>query len=172
MTAFKHLLVPTDFGEAAGRALEMAMALASSSEARITLLHTCWIPPMAYAGLDAGGMYWPTDELAKAAKKELEAAISLAKTKQGNARIEPLLVSGSPWEQIITAAKERGVDLIVMGTHGRRGVAHALLGSVAEKVVRLSPVPVLTVGTPADKQEKERALAQAELGRGAPPQGA
>jgi nucleotide-binding universal stress UspA family protein len=165
MAAFKHLLVPTDFGEAAGRALEMAITLAAPSEAKITLLHTCWIPPMAYAGLDAGGMYWPTDELAKAATKELEAAIALAKTKPGYPPIEPLLVSGSPWEQILAAAKERGVDLIVMGTHGRRGIAHAFLGSVAEKIVRLSPVPVLTVGTPAERQEKENALSQAGLGK-------
>jgi nucleotide-binding universal stress UspA family protein len=164
MTAFKHLLVPTDFGEAAAHALDLATALAAPSEAKITLLHACWIPPMAYAGLDAGGMYWPTDELAKAAKKELEAAMTLAKTKGSYSRIEPLLVSGTPWEQILTAAKERGADLIVMGTNGRRGLAHALLGSVAEKVVRLSPIPVLTVGTPAERQEKEKALAQAGFG--------
>jgi nucleotide-binding universal stress UspA family protein len=165
MKPFKHLLVPTDFGEAAGHALDLAIALAAPSEAKITLLHTCWIPPMAYAGLDSGGMYWPTDELAKAAKKELEAAITLAKTKGSYFRIEPLLVTGTPWEQILNAAKERGADLIVMGTHGRRGLAHAFLGSVAEKVVRLSPVPVLTVGTPAERQEKEKALAQVASAR-------
>jgi nucleotide-binding universal stress UspA family protein len=165
MTMFKHLLVPTDFGEAAGRALELAMALASPAEAKITLLHSCWIPAMAYAGLDAGGLYWPTDEIAKAAKMELDAAITLAKTKQGNPRIEPLIASGNPWEQILIAAKIRGVDLIVMGTHGRKGIAHTFLGSVAEKVVRLSPVPVLTVGTPAERQEKERAFFQAHLGK-------
>jgi nucleotide-binding universal stress UspA family protein len=165
MAVFKHLLVPTDFGEAAGRALELAIALASPSEARLTLLHACWIPPMAYAGLDAGGLYWPTDAIANAAKKQLEGAVTLAKTKLGHPRIEPVVVSGSPWEQILAAARTRGVDLIVMGTHGRQGMAHALLGSIAEKVVRLSPVPVLIVGTPAERQEKERAFPQADLGR-------
>jgi nucleotide-binding universal stress UspA family protein len=165
MTVFKHLLVPTDFGEAAGRALELAISLATPSEAKITLLHACWIPPMAYAGLDTGGLYWPTDAIANAAKKQLEAAITLAKTKLGYPRIEPLVVTGSPWEQILSAAKTHGVDLIVMGTHGRQGMVHALLGSVAEKVVRLSPVPVLTVGAPAERQEGEKGFFQATIGR-------
>jgi nucleotide-binding universal stress UspA family protein len=165
MTTFKHLLVPTDFGDAAARALDLAISLAAPSEARITLLHSSWIPPLAYAGLDAGGMYWPTDELAKAAKKELEAAVTLAKTKANYPRIEPVLVSGLPWERILSTAKERGADLIVMGTHGRHGLAHTFLGSVAEKVVRLSPIPVLTVGTPADRSQKEKTLAEAGFGK-------
>ncbi len=104
-------------------------------------------------------MYWPTDELAKAAKKELEASMTLAKTKANYSNIEPLLASGPPWEQILQVAKERGADLIVMGTHGRRGLSHALLGSVAEKVVRISPIPVLTVGTPDAGQAREKILA-------------
>jgi nucleotide-binding universal stress UspA family protein len=165
MAVFKHLLVATDFGEAAAHALDLAASLAAPSEAKITLVHVCWTPPIAYAGLDVGGMYWPTDELAKAAKKELEAAITLAKTKTQYARIEPLVVSGPPWEQILTAAKDHGADLIVMGTHGRRGLVHAFLGSVAEKVVRFSPVPVLTVGASADRPQREKVLADASPGR-------
>ena len=159
MTAFKHLLVPTDFGEASERALDLAIALAQPIEGQITLLHVSYIPPIAYAGFDAGGRYWPTEELAKAAKNELEGAVSMAKAKAGNARIEPLLAEGPPWERILQAAKERGADLIVMGTHGRKGLSHLFLGSVAEKVVRLSPIPVLTVGSRAQAQEREKALA-------------
>ena len=160
MMALKHLLVPTDFGEASARALDLAIALASPTESKITLLHVSWIAPVAYAGFDTGGVYWPTDELAKAAKKELEAAFALARAKAGYSKIEPLLMSGPPWQLILQVASERGVDLIVMGTHGRRGLSRVLLGSVAEKVVRLSPVPVLTVGTPAERLEKEKTLAQ------------
>ena len=52
---------------------------------------------------------------------------------------------GAPWEEILSVATERGADLVVVGTHGRRGFAHALMGSVAERVVRLSTIPVLTV---------------------------
>jgi len=76
---------------------------------------------------------------------------------------------GVPYEQILAAAKESGADLIVMGTRGRTGIAHVMLGSVAEKVFRLSPVPVLTVrhperevGVAADEKPREppRAVAQ------------
>jgi nucleotide-binding universal stress UspA family protein len=56
-----------------------------------------------------------------------------------------ILRSGVPWREILSAVEDVAADLVVMGTHGRRGVSHALLGSVAEKIVRLSPVPVLTV---------------------------
>jgi universal stress protein A len=56
-----------------------------------------------------------------------------------------MLRSGAPWQQTLEVAREIGADLIVMGTHGRSGLAHAFLGSVAEKVVRMSPIPVLTL---------------------------
>jgi nucleotide-binding universal stress UspA family protein len=59
--------------------------------------------------------------------------------------VEGVFKVGSPFEQILAVAAQEGCDLVVLGTHGRRGIAHAALGSVAEKVVRLCPVPVLTV---------------------------
>ena len=65
---------------------------------------------------------------------------------------------GDPAQAILDTAKERGADLIVMGTHGRRGLSHVLLGSVAERIVRLSPVPVLTVSGKAEREAKEKAL--------------
>jgi nucleotide-binding universal stress UspA family protein len=142
---FKNLLVPTDFGDAATRALDVALDLAPSAESRITLLHVSWVPPLAYAGVESGGIHWPTDQVADAARRKLEAAFSLAKAKAGNSKIETLLASGTPWEEILRVAKARDCDLIVLGTHGRRGFSHALLGSIAEKVVRLSPTPVLAV---------------------------
>ena len=65
--------------------------------------------------------------------------------------IAAALYCGAPWEQVLAAIDQHNIDVVVMGTHGRRGIAHALLGSVAERVVRLSPVPVLTVrGPPAN----------------------
>jgi len=143
MTAFSHILVATDFGGAADRALDLAVELATKFESRLTLLHASAIPSSAFSAY-ADGLAWPTEEMDRAAKKELEAAVS--KVKGRYPRTEGVLASREPWEAILDVAKARGADLIVMGTHGRRGLAHALIGSVAERVVRLSPIPVLTVG--------------------------
>ncbi len=146
MTSFKQVLVPTDFSECSERALDVAVAIASKFEASITLLHASWLPPSAYA-VYAAGLDWPTDEMAKAAQSALDVVV--AQTQKRYARTDGLIVSGEPWQAILEGAKERHSDLIVMGTHGRRGVSRTLLGSVAEKIVRLSPVPVLTISTKA-----------------------
>ncbi len=142
---FKNLLVPTDFGDAATRALDVALDVASHATSRVTLLHVSWVPPLAYAGVDNGGIAWPTDQIADEARKKLEAAFALARAKAGHSKLETLLASGTPWEEILRIAEERGCDLIVMGTHGRGAFSHAMLGSIAERVVRFSPVPVLIV---------------------------
>ncbi len=157
MKPFRHILVPTDFSDAANQALELALELAPKFEAKITLLHSTWLPPYYYSAY-AEGLAWPTEELEGKAKQELDAACSRAKERYAN--VESVLASGEAWERILEAAKERAVDLIVMGTHGRRGISRLVLGSIAEKVVRLSPVPVLTVSAAAERRAKEEALAQ------------
>ena len=79
----------------------------------------------------------------EAAKQQFEAAlVALRKQRPGATGI---LRNGVPWQEILAAIDETHADLVVMGTHGRRGIAHALLGSVAEKTVRMSTVPVLTI---------------------------
>ena len=156
MEAFKHILVPTDFGEASNRALDFALSLAGKFESKVTLMHTYTVPASGYGYPD--GLLWPVDELSKAAKKELDRA--LAKTKERYANVEGVLVSGEPWQQILETASASGADLILMGTHGRRGFSRVLLGSVAEKVVRLSPIPVLTVSSKEEQQAKEKAVAE------------
>jgi nucleotide-binding universal stress UspA family protein len=158
MTPFKHILVPTDFGEAAARALDFAIELASKFEAKLTLLHASWLPPLAYAAY-AEGLYWPTDEMARGAQKELDAVLS--KTKERYPGAEGAIVTGEPWQMILEVAKDRSADLIVMGTHGRRGLSRVFLGSVAERIVRLSPIPVLTISAAGEQQAKEKAFAQA-----------
>jgi nucleotide-binding universal stress UspA family protein len=147
MKQFQHVLVATDFGQAADRALDVAVDVASRFGAKITLLHVGWVPPVEYNSMR---IPWPSDELALAAKSHLDGAVVAAKTKTGYSNIEGAIVVGLPWEQILSAARDRAVDLIVMGTNGRHGMSHFLLGSVAERVVRLSPIPVLTVG-PSDR---------------------
>jgi nucleotide-binding universal stress UspA family protein len=135
-----HILVPTDFGDASRAAEDAAVHLAEKFDADITLLHAWSVPTPAYAE----GLVWPLDEIEAAARKTL--ADTCARVTKKHTKTKMVLVAGVAWECIVEAAKQRGVDLIVMGTHGRRGVSRLFLGSIAEKVVRLSPVPVLTVG--------------------------
>jgi nucleotide-binding universal stress UspA family protein len=77
------------------------------------------------------------------ARRALDEALSALRDRVP--RLEGILRMGVPWEEILKAIAETHADLVVMGTHGRRGISHALIGSVAEKVVRASPVPVLSV---------------------------
>lgn len=141
MKQFKHILVPVDFEASADQALEVAIGLAQAFEAKLTLLHVWEIPIYPYmefmlnseviAGVEDRAVALLADKLAQV-RKTLPNAESKLKT-------------GLPWGGILDAIKEVAPDLVVMGTHGRRGVSHLVLGSVAEKVVRLSPAPVLTV---------------------------
>jgi nucleotide-binding universal stress UspA family protein len=89
------------------------------------------------------------------AEKRLAAA--LAEVRKAIPEARSVLGFGCPWQAILDVSKEIHVDLVVMGTHGRRGVAHALMGSVAEKTVRLSAVPVLTVPCPPRGSTEEKA---------------
>ena len=134
----KRILVPTDFSSMSLDALEFAEELARVLEATLVLVHVAHVP---VAGSKAG-------ERARAAAAENLEKVVRELAHQG-LRVEMRLREGAPDEEITSvAATERG-DLIVMGTHGRTGVSHALLGSIAERVVRTAPCPVLTVGTRA-----------------------
>lgn len=139
---FKHILVPTDFGDCADHALDVGVALAQQLGAKLTLLHVCELPVSAYA-MYAQGLYFPMDSLEAAAAKALESATARLKARYPNS--DSALRSGTAVDQVLATREELGADLIIMGTHGRRGVSRMLLGSVAEKTVRLAPVPVLTV---------------------------
>ena len=139
---FEHILVPTDFGDVANHALDLALSIASKLEARVTLLHCSWLPVPAYTGY-AQGLYWPTEAMTRGAEAALEAALESARRRYS--RVQGALVAGEPAGAIAEQVRERHADLIVLGTHGRRGLPRFLLGSVAEKVIRHSPVPVLIV---------------------------
>lgn len=157
MATFKHILVPTDFGEASEHALDIAVDIAMKFEATVTLLHATWLPPYYYSAY-AEGLAWPTDELDAQANRQLEATVTKARTRYP--RIENVLLAGEPWQSILDTARDRGVDLVVMGTHGRRGLARIVLGSVAEKVVRMCPVPVMTVSAEAERDARTNAMAR------------
>lgn len=137
---FKHILVATDFGDPADRALDVAIALAEElGKAALTLVHVQYIPRPLY---DVE-VVWPTEAMATSARKALD--LVLARAKKRYPKCEGVLLAGTPAEQIVKAAVQRGADLVVLGTHGRRGLPRMLLGSVAERVTRTCPVPVLTV---------------------------
>ena len=146
MTA-QHVLVPLDFSAYAEQALDSAIALAQKLQARVTLLHV--IQPPAVVNV-AGGI-WPSStflqDLEAAGTRDMEGY--LARVTAAGLAGEIVIVHGVPFQEILDTAKARQVDLIIMGTHGRTGLSHVLLGSVAEKVVRLAPCPVLIARQPA-----------------------
>ena len=139
MIVFKHILVPTDLSEPSEGALLTAIELAQAFKAKLTLLHVWNVPLMGYAE----ALEWPTENMEKAARKALDDL--RARVAKAVPATEASLANGPEWERILDAVQERSVDLVVMGTHGRRGLPRLVLGSVAEKIVRLCPVPVLTV---------------------------
>jgi nucleotide-binding universal stress UspA family protein len=157
MATFKHILVPTDFGDASEQAVSIALDIASKFEAKVTLLHATWLPPYYYSAY-AEGLAWPTDELDAQANKQLDATVAKAKARYPY--VDKVLIAGEAWQGILETASERAADLIVMGTHGRRGLSRIFLGSVAEKVVRMSPVPVMTVSAEAERIGRAKAVAE------------
>lgn len=150
---WQTLLVPHDYSPCADRALGLAVQLAKLHQAKIVLLHVTDLPP----GLTADAMI--TDrETGDTIRVDVYASAQAARELEGRATpvrdagvaIEVRSALGSIADQVIETAGEVKADLIVMGTHGRTGLAHLFLGSMAEKVLRNSPIPVLTVREQAD----------------------
>ena len=145
MISWKQILVPIDFGEASLHALEVAMDLAKTFQGAITIVHAWESPFAAYSGIQFGAIDDRTPFL-DAAEAQLADAVAHARKHFDTTAI---LCRGVAWQEILGLVEQRKPDLVVMGTHGRRGIGRFMLGSVAERIVRTSPVPVLTVGTPA-----------------------
>jgi nucleotide-binding universal stress UspA family protein len=149
MITLKNILVATDFGEAADAALNYGRALARNFGATLHVVH---VAHPVYATPIAGESYlavFPNlqSEIDDSARKQL--AERLIDDDRPPLRIKPIVLDSSATATtIVEYAKNAEVDLIVMGTHGRGAVAHMLMGSVAERVVRAAPCPVLTVRHP------------------------
>lgn len=139
-----NILVATDFSADSERALETALALVARDSGRVTLLHVCQMPPYAAPDL---GMYVPSPELMSDIISDARRQLEELRTRFGHegTPIDIEWVVGTPADEIVRFAGEHGCDLIVVGSHGRRGLRRFVLGSVAEKVVRTATTPVLTV---------------------------
>ena len=140
----KRILVPVDFSDCSLDAFEYAALIAQRSKASLKLLHV--LEPVSY-GLDFTLPHWAQRESSKTAVTERLSDLTSALTSAGLAS-DFLISGGLPADSILDAARAQSVDVIVMGTHGRRGLSHVLFGSVAESVVRRSSCPVLTVRSP------------------------
>ncbi len=151
MPTIKRILVPVDFSSCSRAALEHAVTLAEQFGASIDVLHV-W-PPPRYVGPDAVVEVFRkphrtlAGEARASASKEMEQFLTPFQ-KKATVKFRPRIEYGEPYQTILEIANGGVYDLIAMGTHGRTGLSHALIGSVAEKVVRHSLFPVLTVRTP------------------------
>lgn len=142
MASWTSICCPIDFSETSRVALEQAAELSRRYQAKLSLLHV-FEPPGATAEL----MVSPPEFLDQTIK-ELERKLDLWKAeaeRHGAAPVRALVATGSPATEIARFATTAGCDLVVMGTHGRRGLPHLVLGSVAERVVREAPCAVLVV---------------------------
>jgi nucleotide-binding universal stress UspA family protein len=154
-TTITRILVPTDFSATADAALEYACALATRLGASLELLHV--IDEEYLGGTLASELYVPeAANLRETLRQEGEQLLSELVTSRNrdHLAIDTAVVVGRSFRTIVDEAVATKADLIVMGTHGRTGIAHLLLGSVAERVVRTAACPVLTV--------RERPLAATE----------
>lgn len=144
MINLKRILVATDFSDHAAVAVKYAAAFAEAFDSEVILCHVVEAPDLISQIPPTGEGYFPPnfqEQQRKAA--EVECGKILEEKGIKNGRV--LTVEGSPFFEIVRAAKAEDVDLIIVGTHGRGAIAHVLLGSVAEKVVRKASCPVLTV---------------------------
>lgn len=137
---YEHILLPTDGSAEMGDVIEHAVSLAAVHGADIHGIYA--LDTAAFGTLP---METSADAMAAVLEEEGEAALDAVEAAAGDVPVTREVVDGSPSRRIVEYAREHPIDVIVMGTHGRGGLDRLLLGSVAERVVRTSPVPVLTV---------------------------
>lgn len=141
-TEIKRILVPTDFSERSKKALLYARALAEKQHAEIDLLH---VISLSDEGAIYGSAYYPVyeKEFLDASDKQLDEMLKSVEAPEGE--LKTFTRSGSPVHEIVEFAQENEIDLIVIATHGHRGLKHFLLGSTTENVIRHAKCPVLVV---------------------------
>ncbi|MGE4544904.1 MAG: universal stress protein [Pedobacter sp.] len=147
MKEFKTILFATDFSENSEYAFDYALAMARKYQSLLAIVHIINEP------VDLRGFYVPhisfeslEEEIEEGARKMMEKFCRMHVSDYEN--YQTFIVPGIPYDEIIKKAEDLKADLIIMGTQGRSGLDHVLFGSTAEKVVRKSPVPVMTIRVP------------------------
>jgi nucleotide-binding universal stress UspA family protein len=148
MATLRRILVATDFTDTSSRALDWAIELAAPLGASITVMHAYEIPIVGFPDAALIATADVATRISDAARAALESTIEQRRGR--GVRLDALLREGVAWEEINSVADELDADLIVIGTHGRRGLARALLGSVAENVIRTARRPVTTLHGPRE----------------------
>ncbi len=145
MKLFRRILHPTDFSKASGLAFKKALELARQERAQLRLVHVLAPPAVLLEDSFMTAKTWA--EMTTGARREAQRRLRpfLARAKKARVRASAAILEGMAFEEIAREARRRRADLIVMGTHGRTGVARFFLGSVAARVLALARCPVLTV---------------------------
>jgi universal stress protein A len=140
----RRILAPTDFSELSKQGLKSALELAEAFGAKLLLLYVVEPPPYPVEGIVPSHLgATMLDDLERQATNDL--AQMLSETQASTMDVARRVVVGIPYRKIVDVAEEEKIDLIVMTTHGRTGLSHLVMGSVAEKIVRTAPCPVLTI---------------------------
>jgi universal stress protein A len=151
----RKILCAVDFSEPSRAALHMAADMAQKFDAELTLLHVYQVP--AYPLPD--GVILPSTVTVTDLFDQVDRALADWRAdveRLGAKRVKATSVEGQAWREIVAQASEGDFDLVVVGTHGHTGIKHLLLGSVAERVVRQAPCPVLAVRATPEKQPAKR----------------
>ena len=144
MKSFHRILVATDFTPASEPALAEAIDMAKEDGSELLIAHAYQLPSAPQAASVAAGVYdeW-VENLREGVEEKLEPLVERA--KKNGVKAQALILTGDPDEAITEAAEEEAADLVIVGTHGRKGVSKFFLGSVASRVISTAPCPVLTV---------------------------
>ncbi|HZP45431.1 MAG TPA: universal stress protein [Candidatus Binataceae bacterium] len=149
MPKFSRILCPVDFDANSSLALKAASELAAERKAALFILHVIAIPPGPEVAL-------PFEKMETAARTRLKRLADQKIGRRADYEIEVMI--GDPGAEILSAARQHRAELIVMATHGRKGLRRLMLGSVAERVVREAPCPVLTVKPKVSRSASTRSM--------------
>jgi nucleotide-binding universal stress UspA family protein len=158
MYVIRNILVTTDFSDFSTSAVEYAASFALLYGAKIHLIHV--IEPGSVVGVRNIELNASTLDAELEANAQEEMRKFVYWKLKNNTNLEQVILRGDPHKEIVKYAQEHDIDLIVIATHGRSGLAHILMGSVAEKIIRLSPMPVLAVKPP---EMRERILKKEDV---------
>ena len=147
MIKIERILFPTDFSPCAKHALKYALSFATERGAKLYIMH---VIPKLNIPVGTGGVTYPVSKIYDDMERESKEKIHhlIPKRFLEKIKVENIITRGTPYLEIIKAARKYDIDLITIATHGRTGISHVLLGSTTEKVVREAPCPVLCVKQP------------------------